>query len=159
MTSAVTDVSTFWSLAVSTNTRRTGTRIRTIRSGCGKSTSSSSACVANRRLSSTCAEISRGQVICHWDGRWGWIEPVAKEPRKPWRFVAIDDRQDWSQFYHGEGVGDVNGDGRLDLIINDGWYEQPANDRLRWLFHQGKFSTERGGAQMFAYDVDGDGDP
>jgi len=98
------------------------------------------------------------QVICHWNGRWGWIEPIPKNPRKPWRFVAIGGDEDWPQFYHGEGVGDVNGDGRQDLIINDGWYEHPAKASLEWPFHRGKFSKGRGGAQMFAYDVDGDGD-
>lgn len=100
------------------------------------------------------------QVITHWDGRWGWIEPDPKKPREPWTFTAIeaDDKQ-WPQFYHGEGVGDVNGDGRLDLIINDGWYEQPDSESDGdWTFHAHKFSTDRGGAQMFAYDVDGDGD-
>jgi hypothetical protein len=98
------------------------------------------------------------QVISHWDGRWGWIEPLPKRPRDPWRFVSIGDDEDWPQFYHGEGVGDVNSDGRPDLLINDGWYEQPAESSPKWKFHRGKFSTGRGGAQMFAYDVDGDGD-
>ena len=46
----------------------------------------------------------------------------------------------------------------LDLIINDGWYEQPDTPSENWKFHRGKFSKERGGAQVFAYDVDGDGD-
>lgn len=98
------------------------------------------------------------QVISHWDGRWGWIEPQPKQPREPWKFVSIGEDEDWPQFYHGEGVGDVNSDGRPDLIINDGWYEQPAKSSKNWTFHRGKFSTDRGGAQMFAYDVDGDGD-
>lgn len=100
----------------------------------------------------------RPQVICHWDGRWGWIEPDWSQPRRPWRFHAVGAREDWPQFYHGEGVADVNGDGRLDLVINDGWYEQPAGSDAPWRFHRGKFSTGRGGAQMFGDDVDGDGD-
>lgn len=100
------------------------------------------------------------EVICHWDGRWGWIEPSDDDPYRPWKFRAIGDDESWPQFYHGEGVGDVNGDGRLDLIINDGWYEQPdsiASDQT-WLFRRHRFSEGRGGAQMFAEDVDGDGD-
>ena len=98
------------------------------------------------------------QVICHWDGRWGWIEPDEKDPRRPWRFHAIGANEDWPQFYHGQGVADVNGDGRLDLVINDGWYEQPADARSEWPFHRRQFSSGRGGAQMFGDDVDGDGD-
>jgi hypothetical protein len=35
------------------------------------------------------------QVITHWDGRWGWIEPLPKQPREPWKFVSIGDDEDW----------------------------------------------------------------
>jgi hypothetical protein len=45
------------------------------------------------------------QVICHWDGRWGWIEPHSVEPRRPWRFVPVGKDEQWPQFYHGTGVG------------------------------------------------------
>lgn len=98
------------------------------------------------------------EIICHWDGRWGSIEPRPKRPRLPWRFKPISERGDWPQFYHGEGVGDLNEDGRLDLIINDGWFEQPEDPGTLWKFHEHVFSNDRGGAQMFADDVDGDGD-
>lgn len=99
------------------------------------------------------------QLICHWDGRWGWIAPDPKRPYEPWAFRAVGENEDWPQFYHGEGVGDINNDGRLDIIINDGWYEQPEEPAEgEWEFHRGKFSKGRGGAQMFAYDVDADGD-
>jgi hypothetical protein len=99
------------------------------------------------------------QVICHWEGRWGSISPNLAKPYEPWTFTPVGEQEDWPQFYHGEGAGDINGDGRLDLIINDGWYEQPTDKTsLVWKFHRGKFSQQRGGAQMFAYDVDGDGD-
>lgn len=98
------------------------------------------------------------QVICHWNGKWGWIEPRRSKPRQPWQFVAIGKNEGWPQFYHGEGAGDINGDGRLDLLINDGWYEQPCARQPMWKFHRRRFSSNRGGAQMFAYDVDRDGD-
>lgn len=103
------------------------------------------------------------QVITHWEGRWGWIEPDPTAPSKPWKFTSIGDDEQWPQFYHGEGVGDVNDDGRLDVIINDGWYEQPKKleskyGKQNWKLHRMRFSRERGGAQMFATDVDGDGD-
>jgi len=103
------------------------------------------------------------ELICHWEGRWGWIAPNPRAPYLPWKFTAIGQDDYWPQFYHGQGVGDINGDGRLDMILNDGWYEQPQQTTPNsgsqdWTFHRHKFSTDRGGAQMFAVDVDDDSD-
>ena len=99
------------------------------------------------------------ELIGHWENRWGRIAPNWDEPAKPWSFHPITEAGDYNQFYHGTGVGDVNGDGRLDLILNEGWYPQPAanSGRTTWTLHAFRFG-ERGGAQMFADDVDGDGD-
>lgn len=97
------------------------------------------------------------QLVCHWDGRWGWIAPRPGHPYETWDFHAISEDRDWPQFYHGEGVGDVNGDGRLDLLINDGWFQQPSHEQDKWSFFETRFSRQRGGAQMFAYDVNADG--
>jgi len=99
------------------------------------------------------------ELLTHWDGRWGMIEPKADDPYAAWLFHPVGADEQWKQFYHGEGFGDVNLDGRLDLIINDGWYEHPEDSASEeWPFHRNRFSEGRGGAQMFAYDVDGDGD-
>jgi hypothetical protein len=99
------------------------------------------------------------ELVAHWDGRWGLIKPNHESPRSPWSFSPVSERGDWQQFYHGTGIGDVNGDGRLDLILNDGWFEQPADssESPAWTPHLHRFA-KRGGAQMAAYDVDGDGD-
>ncbi|MEO2049788.1 MAG: VCBS repeat-containing protein [Pirellulales bacterium] len=98
------------------------------------------------------------QVVCHWQGQWGWIEPDWNTPTQPWRFYPVSFSGKWKEFYHGTGAGDIDGDGRQDLVINDGWFQQPANGRSVWTWHPNKFSLGRGGAQMFVYDIDGDGD-
>ena len=58
---------------------------------------------------------------------------------------------------HGMGIGDINGDGRMDVVNNRGWWEHPANGASEgsWKFHEVNFGM--GGAEMGIYDVNGDG--
>ena len=67
---------------------------------------------------------------------------------------------DFNHYYHGEGVGDINGDGRTDLVTNEGWWEQPPKGSpsgTLWKKHPFNFSSDKGGAQILVYDVNGDG--
>lgn len=100
----------------------------------------------------------RPELVCHWLDRWGLLKFDPRAPAKPWRFEPVSQTEAIDQFYHGTGIDDLNGDGRLDLVTNDGWWEQPASrESGTWTKHAFRFA-KRGGAQMFAYDVDGDSD-
>jgi hypothetical protein len=61
------------------------------------------------------------------------------------------------KFSHGIGAGDVNSDGRTDILVVEGWWEAPAETTSSpWVFHPVKFGDTC--AQMYVYDFDGDGD-
>lgn len=54
----------------------------------------------------------------------------------------------------------MDGDGRIDLLEKSGWWRQPESmegDPV-WEKHSFMFGQNHGPSQMFAYDVDGDGD-
>ncbi|MFO0958207.1 MAG: VCBS repeat-containing protein [Isosphaeraceae bacterium] len=58
---------------------------------------------------------------------------------------------------HGVGSGDVNGDGRTDILTPKGWYEAPSNPREgTWTFHPA-WNLGATGIQIACRDVDGDG--
>ncbi|MGV3773254.1 MAG: FG-GAP repeat domain-containing protein [Verrucomicrobiales bacterium] len=97
------------------------------------------------------------ELVCITRGQYGYATPDWNAPEKPWVFHPITPNNNYGNFTHGMGVGDVNGDGRADLLEKDGWWEQPSSlegDPI-WKFHKQPFGF--GGSQMYAYDVNGDG--
>lgn len=60
---------------------------------------------------------------------------------------------------HGIGAGDINGDGRIDLVTPNGWAEAPEDRRKgRWLWHADFQLPRDGSVPILCHDVDGDGD-
>jgi hypothetical protein len=54
------------------------------------------------------------------------------------------------------GSGDVNGDGRVDLLTPKGWFENPGDANKPWTWHA-EWKLGATGIQILARDVDGDG--
>ena len=60
---------------------------------------------------------------------------------------------------HGLGFGDVNGDGRGDFILCNGWLEAPEDPlNGEWLWHP-EFELDRASVPVLVADVNGDGLP
>ncbi len=54
--------------------------------------------------------------------------PDPANPTKPWNLTPISEPGPWAaNNSHGLGVGDLNGDGHMDVLTAWGWWEQPAN--------------------------------
>jgi hypothetical protein len=97
------------------------------------------------------------EILCCSGGYIGYAQADWKNPAAPWKFHPISPKGDYQKFTHGIGCGDINGDGRVDIIEKDGWWEQPAslaNDPV-WIKHPFHFANAA--AQMLVYDVNGDG--
>jgi hypothetical protein len=106
------------------------------------------------------------------EGQMAYFTP-SEDPEQRWRMHPISEPSTKGhvipgtfRFAHGLGADDVNGDGKLDVICTGGWWEQPATlDDKPWKFHpirfidnsKNDFPSGQDCADMFAYDIDGDG--
>lgn len=95
-----------------------------------------------------------------------WASPDPADPTKPWIVHKVSE-QGYGVPYaqHGIGAGDINGDGRVDIVSPFGWWEQPPKGTPEgpWPYHPFAFGRwpraggGLGGAEMGVYDVNGDG--
>jgi hypothetical protein len=98
------------------------------------------------------------------DSKTGWFDMSGTAA---WTFntIGVTGATDAYAWWHGIGVGDLNGDGKNDLIQDTVWYQQPAGGPKAgtWTPHMQMFkgagvADDHGPSQMYGYDVDGDGD-
>ena len=101
-------------------------------------------------------------ILCnHWALEPGqgmtWLESIDKEPWLVEHVVGTEGET------HGNGLGDINGDGRTDIVTPVGWYERPPRPTQDpWPFHADyRFQVQSGGAAashpILILDVNRDG--
>jgi hypothetical protein len=100
------------------------------------------------------------------EGQMAWFTP-SSDPTQPWEMHPVSEPSNPGKvipgtfrFAHGLGVGDLNGDGRPDVICTGGWWEQPQSGRscsTPWSFHPAHLGDAV--ADIIAYDLNHDGKP
>jgi hypothetical protein len=90
-------------------------------------------------------------------GQMAYFTP-GDDPAKPWTVHPISQANGGpgtQVFAHGLGAGDLNADGRADVICTGGWWEQPPKGQIGpWKFHPAQLGDAV--ANMLAYDINGD---
>jgi hypothetical protein len=95
-------------------------------------------------------------------GQMAFFTPDA-DPTKKWIMNPISEPSVQGKeipgtfkYSHGLGVGDINRDGRMDVVCTGGWWEQPSKyEGKPWVFHTAQLGAPC--ADMYVDDFDGDG--
>jgi hypothetical protein len=98
-----------------------------------------------------CNDITLKQVV--------WLKSPMDKNDTLWQRFVISDKPGLAthQYTHGLGWGDINKDGKNDVVIKTGWWESPADvKQTNWEFHEASLGEDC--ANMFVVDVDEDGD-
>lgn len=98
-----------------------------------------------------CADVEKRRMI--------WVKAPKSKNDTTWTIYPIseDNVPGTERFSHGLGYGDINKDGKKDVIIKEGWWQAPSDPtQPNWQFHEAALGENA--SQMHALDVDKDGD-
>ena len=97
-----------------------------------------------------------GEVLPQFGGAdngTAWYEVVEKGNTTAWVKHEVHERS----FGHGIGAGDIDGDGRNDILTPKGWLKAPADPRIGGWEYRPEYDTEKGAGYLFVHDMNGDG--
>ncbi|MEM7012798.1 MAG: VCBS repeat-containing protein, partial [Verrucomicrobiota bacterium] len=102
-----------------------------------------------------------GDGVPEWhENSWG-----DKNPMLIWKLATKDDKPTMTKIVvsesgngHGQGFGDINGDGHEDIVFKQGWYERPAENPFEqpWKYHA-DFTLPHASCPILVMDLDKDG--
>ncbi|MGV3763596.1 FG-GAP repeat domain-containing protein [Parapedobacter sp.] len=108
------------------------------------------------------AKIGNVETVRAWDvDNDGQVEIVPNTPGSPLHYFKLEGPSKWVRYEvgdyksHGLGYGDINGDGRGDFVVGNGWVENKGNNQ--WVFHQDVDLGPHASIPIIVTDLNGDG--
>ncbi len=105
---------------------------------------------ADGRLDIICADRVKKQIV--------WLQAPTKKGEKTWKRhpLSAENVAGTENFSHGIGYGDINMDGRPDVIIREGWFEGKKElSAGNWTFHAANLGDACSHMQVLDLDADG----